>query len=439
MLLVAAAGLAAQEVRWETVAAGAGGRAVEICIAMPEAVPEPTPMLSPVALTVDPSRDRAAVEQATRTWVAQGLVGVGVLGARVPAEVLDHLHVHLPVSSGRVLVTGDPEVVVPLVVQWPFEFYAAWLGAPSEQDRAECRALGVRVIADRAELGSFEAPAADVVPVHLALDDFHDAATKGDGDRYFGRFAPEGIFLGTDPGERWDLDAFRGFARKYFERGDAAWIYMPRARTVQLSPDGTFAFFDEVVSNRHYGDCRGTGVLRLEGETWLLCQYSLSVPVPNDLTRGLVAQIRAYAAGGLGQGVTVIAVRHAEKEAGGGRDPGLTDAGLERAQQLARTLSDLPVRAVLSSPYARTRLTATPTAEGHGVPVEVLPAQDYDRWLARIGELDRGVVVVVGHSNTVPELLRRLGFEAEAARIGESDYDRLFVGRLGADLLALRY
>ena len=44
------------------------------------------------------------------------------------------------------------------------------------------------------------------------LDGFHEAASKADGERYFGFFASDAIFLGTDVTERWTVDEFRTFA-----------------------------------------------------------------------------------------------------------------------------------------------------------------------------------------------------------------------------------
>src|SRR5580692_1603200 len=48
--------------------------------------------------------------------------------------------------------------------------------------------------------------------VAAVLDDCHDAAANADEARYFGHFAPEGVFLGTDASERWDVAAFRAYA-----------------------------------------------------------------------------------------------------------------------------------------------------------------------------------------------------------------------------------
>jgi hypothetical protein len=127
--------------------------------------------------------------------------------------------------------------------------------------------------------------------VEATLDRFHGAASRADGEAYFALFAPEGVFIGTDAGERWTVDQFRAYAVPYFSRGKG-WTYVPRLRHVQLSPQGDVAWFDEILDSRAYGVCRGSGVLRRVGAAWLICQYHLTIPVPNDLALKVVKMIR---------------------------------------------------------------------------------------------------------------------------------------------------
>lgn len=126
------------------------------------------------------------------------------------------------------------------------------------------------------------------------LDDFHDAASKADFDRYFGHFAAGGVFLGTDPGERWTVEQFRAYARPYFKEG-RGWTYRPRAGKRHFTVGERCIWFDEAVDNDRYGECRGTGVLVREGGAWKIAQYSLSVPVPNDLLPKVAEMIRTAA------------------------------------------------------------------------------------------------------------------------------------------------
>ena len=64
--------------------------------------------------------------------------------------------------------------------------------------------------------------------VRAVLDDWHQAASVADEPRYFGHFAPNGVFMGTDPTERWTVAEFRKWAKPQFQR-KSAWSFKPRA------------------------------------------------------------------------------------------------------------------------------------------------------------------------------------------------------------------
>jgi len=127
--------------------------------------------------------------------------------------------------------------------------------------------------------------------VEATLNRFHEAASKADGATYFALFAPEAVFIGTDAHERWMVDQFKAYAMPYFSIGKG-WTYVPKVRHVQFSPQGDVAWFDEILDNKSLGICRGSGVLRRAGDTWLICQYHLTIPVPNDLAGKVVKMIR---------------------------------------------------------------------------------------------------------------------------------------------------
>lgn len=131
--------------------------------------------------------------------------------------------------------------------------------------------------------------------INRALDDFHDAAAKADEERYFDHFAPNAVFLGTDATERWPLGAFRVYSKPSFQR-DSAWVYTPIERHVSIAPDGSTAWFDERLHNEKYGECRGSGVLSQVNGRWLIEQYNLTIPIPNDLAAEVVAKIRSLEA-----------------------------------------------------------------------------------------------------------------------------------------------
>jgi hypothetical protein len=127
----------------------------------------------------------------------------------------------------------------------------------------------------------------DTVEVASVLDDFHQAASAADFDRYFGHFAADGVFLGTDPGERWTVAEFQDYARPYFEAG-RGWTYRPTERHIVVGPEGRMAWFDELLHNDSYGTTRGSGVLIREGGHWRIALYDLSIPIPNALAREVV-------------------------------------------------------------------------------------------------------------------------------------------------------
>ena len=126
--------------------------------------------------------------------------------------------------------------------------------------------------------------------VEQVLDDFHAAAADADFGRYFGHFARDAVFLGTDPGERWERDEFEAFVRPYFEGGQG-WTYVPGERHVVVR-DGV-AWFDELLENESYGTCRGSGVLVFEDRAWRIAQYNLALTVPNERAREVVELIRS--------------------------------------------------------------------------------------------------------------------------------------------------
>ncbi len=129
-----------------------------------------------------------------------------------------------------------------------------------------------------------------VAAVNVVLDDWHAAASEADEARYLGHFAPEARFLGTDASERWPIEEFRAYVREHFPSG--GWTYHPHDRVVVLSRDGRMAWFDEELTNAGYGELRGTGVLRRQGNVWRITHYSMTFTIPNGVAREVVNLVR---------------------------------------------------------------------------------------------------------------------------------------------------
>ena len=126
-----------------------------------------------------------------------------------------------------------------------------------------------------------------------------------------------------------------------------------------------------------------------------------------------------------GSDFNLYLVRHAEKQQDGSRDPFLDEAGISRAEKLSLWFQDKSIRDIWSSDFHRTRDTAKPLLSSLGLELTI-----YDpRQLADLSEklLNRqNNALVVGHSNTTPELARLL-CECEIDPMDETEHDRLIV------------
>ena len=129
---------------------------------------------------------------------------------------------------------------------------------------------------------------------------------------------------------------------------------------------------------------------------------------------------------------TIIFVRHAEKAAVPADDPGLSEAGQRRVAELTRQLVDADVvagiDAVYATDYNRTQETARPIADALDLPINSYDARDTETVLATILKEHKGkIILVVGHSNTVPELIANLGASKKVPPIHESEYDNIYI------------
>ncbi len=149
-----------------------------------------------------------------------------------------------------------------------------------------------------------------------------------------------------------------------------------------------------------------------------------------------------------GSPATVILVRHAEKATTGGSDPSLSEAGQSRAKALAAAIADAHVTAIITTTFKRTFETAEPFGEARGVVIEkVAITGDAAAHLAAVTAAIRKhpgeVVLVVGHSNTVPSLVHALG-GPKLPDLCDASYSTLFTvvpgkGSAPASVVRSRY
>jgi probable phosphoglycerate mutase len=128
--------------------------------------------------------------------------------------------------------------------------------------------------------------------------------------------------------------------------------------------------------------------------------------------------------------LVVFLVRHAEK-VDAGKDPGLSRDGTQRAAALAKALRDADIKSVHSTDFIRTTKTASPVANTCGVKVDLYDVGDLPALVEQL-KSNGGRHLVVGHSNTTPQLVELLGGKP-GTKIQENEYDRLYVVTLGKD------
>ncbi len=128
----------------------------------------------------------------------------------------------------------------------------------------------------------------------------------------------------------------------------------------------------------------------------------------------------------------IFVVRHAERADAGSpdakmmsADPSLSAMGKARADRLAAILRVAQVGHIFTTELRRTRETAAPLAAATHLDIVSLPVKDVDGLVTRLSDA-HGTSLVVGHSNTVPEILKKLGVP-ESVSVSDDDFDDLFV------------
>ncbi|MGP9800544.1 SixA phosphatase family protein [Rheinheimera sp. NSM] len=128
---------------------------------------------------------------------------------------------------------------------------------------------------------------------------------------------------------------------------------------------------------------------------------------------------------------TIYLVRHGEKLPDG-KDPALNACGIARAEALARYFSDIPLNAVYATPYQRTQLTAAAVANRKQLAVTSYDPRQPAQLVQQLNAQPQPVLIV-GHSNTVPQLVTLLS-GIEMAPLTEQDYSMLYQLELDGQL-----
>jgi broad specificity phosphatase PhoE len=122
----------------------------------------------------------------------------------------------------------------------------------------------------------------------------------------------------------------------------------------------------------------------------------------------------------------IVLVRHAERLDHSDDSP-LSPAGRTRATALADLLRSAGVTEIVVTEYRRTQATAAPLARQLGLTPQITKAAEVDALVARLRRASPdAVMLVVGHSNTIPTILTGLGWTG-VVTLGDGDYDNVFV------------
>ena len=130
---------------------------------------------------------------------------------------------------------------------------------------------------------------------------------------------------------------------------------------------------------------------------------------------------------------TYYVVRHAEKASpspGGTMstpdDPDLSNEGYKRAEALRETLKDKNIAKIYSTNTKRTRLTADPLSKLTGISIETYGPRPDSAFISKLKGLKTNTLIV-GHSNTVDDVVNGLANAKTLSDLADSEYDNLFV------------
>ena len=127
-----------------------------------------------------------------------------------------------------------------------------------------------------------------------------------------------------------------------------------------------------------------------------------------------------------GKDFTLYLVRHAEKNHTD-KNPALTQCGKERAKQLASILSTTNIKSIYSTSYQRTMSTAAPLSNNTNIAIKNYSPEHLNQLSLQLIHQNENALVV-GHSNTTPELVRLLTKKNtdEVAEIVEDEFRVLY-------------
>ena len=129
---------------------------------------------------------------------------------------------------------------------------------------------------------------------------------------------------------------------------------------------------------------------------------------------------------------TIIFVRHAEESSLNEGNSSLTREGEIRSAELARQLVDADViagiDAIYSTSFQYSKETALPISKALNIPIEIYDISDTELIIEDIIKQHKGkIILVVGHSNTIPLMIGNMGASKDVPKIDDNEYDNIYL------------
>ncbi|WP_199117887.1 histidine phosphatase family protein [Pedobacter sp. ASV28] len=129
-------------------------------------------------------------------------------------------------------------------------------------------------------------------------------------------------------------------------------------------------------------------------------------------------------------------VRHAEKDTSDvkDKDPDLSMQGKQRAEALMKLLKGQKIDSIFSTNYKRTKLTGFPLADKIGITIKTYSPSQKAELVKNLKMNAAGKhILIVGHSNTILELIEAFGAQRPLAQIKDDEYGYIFLLTIKGD------
>ena len=159
---------------------------------------------------------------------------------------------------------------------------------------------------------------------------------------------------------------------------------------------------------------------------WVQYQHAPSLAKTGTARNG---HIQAESASTVTQ---IYILRHTEKEDDVSEDPLLSESGLKRATYWKQVLAEIDISQIFTTDFKRNIQTAETLAENYDVKPELYYPMSFDI-VQFINEIKGKKVLIIGHSNTIPDMVNRLIGESTYPPMSHTDYDKLFLITINAN------